>query len=434
MSRRIIFQKCHLNYIYFLLYTISYIISEIIDHNLELSRDSKEIDKSSGIHYYEMSFEILNLYIGNISNFFAIIPYFIRKKLLQKNNDNKNIEKNMSKEIRENSKNKEKLELIYNDVSEFEKEKRKKIYRFYTILVGVFDFLKDFIFFSYFIFFPGHDFYYIPFNCYVIFDILCQFVFSYLILKIHFYKLQYCSLYLNVAIFFIILIFDLLNIFLFKKIEGRMYIVYPFHIIFYCLTYVYGKKVILFGYSSVYLIIILKGVIKFFLNLLFSLIIGLVNHEIILALGVYFSKPLYIFLIISKIISSFFSDLFFWFIIDRFSPNYTPLILLVEEICNFVEDILDDGIFKEMPWYKYVRIFLFIISFIGVIIHNEIVVINICGLGSDTKYFLEHILKDDEEFSQSDNPNILKKYETFIEMNHQDSDKENNEGDNSIES
>jgi len=205
----------------------------------------------------------------------------------------------------------------------------------------------------------------------------------------HFYKLQYCSLYLNVAIFFIILIFDLLDIFLFKKIEGRMYIVYPFHIIFYCLTYVYGKNVILFGYSSVYLIIILKGVIKFFLNILFSLIIGLVNREIILALGVYFSKPLYIFLIISKIISSFFSDLFFWLIIDRFSPNYTPLILLVEEICNFVEDILDDGIFKEMPWYKYVRIFLFIISFIGVIIHNEIVVINICGLGSDTKYFLE---------------------------------------------
>ena len=137
---------------------------------------------------------------------------------------------------------------------------------------------------------------------------------------------------------------------------------------------------------------------------------------------------------ISKIIACFFSDLFFWLIIDRFSPNYTPLILLAEEICNFVEDLIVDKIFVTMPWYKYLRIFLFIISFVGVIIHNEIVVVNICGLGSDTKYFLEHILKEEVEFSQSDKLNILGRYETCIELNCQTSDKEINEGDTSIES
>ena len=84
-----------------------------------------------------------------------------------------------------------------------------------------------------------------------------------------------------------------------------------------------------------------------------------------------------------------------------------------------------------MPPYKYVRILLYIISFIGVIIHNEKVVINICGLGSDTKYFLEHILKDEEEFSCSDNPNILKRYDSFIEMNYQNLNNENNERENS---
>ena len=430
MSRRIIFQKCNLNYIYFLLYTISYIITQFIDHYLEKNEDSIKNDESTGTHSYVMSFEILNLYIGNISNFFAIIPYFIRKKLLRKKNDNKNI----SKEISENSGNKEQLELIYNDASEFEKEKRKKINIFYIILIAVFDFLKDFSLVSYFIFFPGHDFYYIPFNCYVIFDILCQFVFSYLILKIHFYKLQYCSLYLNVAIFFLILTFDLLDIFLFRIIEGRMFIIYPFHVIFYCLTYVYGKKVILFGYASIYLIIILKGAIKILLNILFSLIIFLVKRNIFSTLRVYFKKPLKILLMISKIIACFFSDLFFWLIIDRFSPNYTPLILLAEEICNFVEDLIVDKIFVTMPWYKYLRIFLFIISFIGVIIHNEIVVVNICGLGSDTKYFLEHILKEEVEFSQSNNLNILGRYETCIELNCQTSDKEIKEGDTSIES
>ena len=139
----------------------------------------------------------------------------------------------------------------------------------------------------------------------------------------------------------------------------------------------------------------------------------------------------FILLIIAKVIANFFNDLFFWLIIDRFSPNYTPLILLVEEVCNFVEDLITKGVFKDMPPYKYVRILLYIISFIGVIIHNEIVVINICGLGSDTKYFLEHILKDEEEFSCSDNPNILKRYDSFIEMNYQNLNNENNERENS---
>ena len=44
----------------------------------------------------------------------------------------------------------------------------------------------------------------------------------------------------------------------------------------------------------------------------------------------------------------------------------------------------------------YFRIFLNIISTIGVMIHNEIVVINICNLGSDTKYFLDLEVKNED--------------------------------------
>ena len=63
--------------------------------------------------------------------------------------------------------------------------------------------------------------------------------------------------------------------------------------------------------------------------------------------------------------------------------------------------------------YIYIRIFLYIISFIGVIIHNEIVVINICNLGSDTKYFLDLQVELEEKFANTDNPVIIKRYETF---------------------
>ena len=430
-SKIIIFRKCNLNYIYFLLYTISYIIILVIEDFLVLDEDFKNRENQKKTHYYELSLEILNLYIANISNFIAIIPYFIRKKLLGINNDNKEKEINLDRKNTKMSENKEQIELIYNDFAQYESEKRKKILMFYVFLVAAFDFLKDFSLIFFYIVFPKDKFHYAPFNGYVILDIILQFISSYLILKIHFYKLQYCSLYLNVAIFFSILIFDLLDIFVSIQIQGKIYIIYPFYIISYCLGYVYGKKTIILGYMSIYLIIIYKGVIKIILVAIFSSIVLIVKIDVFIDLGQYFSETKFILLIIAKVIANFFNDLFFWLIIDRFSPNYTPLILLVEEVCNFVEDLITKGVFQDMPPYKYVRILLYIISFICVIIYNEIVVINICGLGSDTKYFLEHILKDEEEFSCSDNPNILKRYDSFIEMNYQNLNNENNERENS---
>ena len=46
-------------------------------------------------------------------------------------------------------------------------------------------------------------------------------------------------------------------------------------------------------------------------------------------------------------------------------------------------------------------------------IHNEIVVINICNLGSDTKYFLDLEVKREELFMSTDDPDIIKKFETM---------------------
>jgi len=64
----------------------------------------------------------------------------------------------------------------------------------------------------------------------------------------------------------------------------------------------------------------------------------------------------------------------------------------------------------------YIRIFLFIILFIGVMIHNEVMIINVCGLGSYTKYFLDLIVKNEEIYTKEDDPDVIKKYETVVEM------------------
>ena len=120
---------------------------------------------------------------------------------------------------------------------------------------------------------------------------------------------------------------------------------------------------------------------------------------------------------IGSIFSKFFLTLFLWLIIDRFSPNYYPIVLIFKEFFySILDKIIDGKTYKIMGWDLYVRIVLYVISFIGVIIHNEIVVINICNLGSDTKYFLDLEVELEEQFANTDNPEIIQRYETLTEM------------------
>jgi len=250
MKKKIIFQGCNFNYIYFLLYIIAYIIMLIIDYYL----DPKKFIKSEEINFKNyISKEIIDIYSFNLSDFIAIIPYFIRKKLSQSNNEIKNEEKNNTDENDENNEHKEHEELIYNETKLSETKNKQKKILFYLILIGALDFLKQFVFITYYLIFNNKSYVLFPFNYTVIFDIILQFVCSYLILRIHFYKLQHFSLYLNVVILIIILALDLVDILIFKNPKWHIYLFYPIYLIFFCLEYVYGKRVILFGYISIYI-------------------------------------------------------------------------------------------------------------------------------------------------------------------------------------
>ena len=423
MKKKIIFQGCNFNYIYFLLYIIAYIIMLIIDYYL----DPKKFIKSEEINFKNyISKEIIDIYSFNLSDFIAIIPYFIRKKLSQSNNEIKNEEKNNNDENDENNEHKEHEELIYNETKLSKTKNKKKKILFYLILLGALDFLKQFVFITYYLIFNNKSYVLFPFNYTVIFDIILQFVCSYLILRIHFYKLQHFSLYLNVVILIIILALDLVDILIFKNPKWHIYLFYPIYLIFFCLEYVYGKRVILFGYISIY-INNYKRSNKFIFAIVFSLFVFIFDKEILLNFFLYFKDIKRILLIIAKIITNFFTELSMWIIIDRFSPNYTPLIIIGEKICNFINDLITTKNFLKMKDHKYIRIVLYIISFIGVILHNEIVVINICGLGSDTKYFYDVLVKNEEEYSNADDPDILKKFETIDFNEYKDDDSTTNE-------
>ena len=408
MDRKIIIQKCNFNNIYFLLFFLSAIFFEIIQLDYYLKdweSDSENYKK------YILPYQILILYISNISDFIVIIPLFMKNKILDKKNsiENKNVndEPNKTNEI---------TELIYNNTDEIESKKRKKTVILFSFLVSLFNFLTEFMPILFYMIFINSDYDTYDFSFEVPFQIISQYIADYLILKIYFFKLQYFSLFLTLIIFIIILIIDIINIFLYNSFDSKIFLFYPFQLIFYSLEYSFGKKVMLNGYISIYTLFVIKGIIKLIFTILFSTILIIKDINILAQLDFFFSETKYIFLIIGNIIIEFLRNLFFWIIIDRFNPNYTPLAIILEGISCLIAEFIHGNKYTSIRWDEPFRIFLHIILFIVVLIHNEIIIINICGLASETKYFLDLKVKNEEQFSDSNNIDVIKRYETINEM------------------
>ena len=409
MQRKIFFQKCNFNYIFFVFYIIFFILNIFIglDNNPGIFKKEGE----EKIDYY-LQLQILNLYIINLSYFLAVIPYLIRKRIIRKNEEN--IENNKTEYKKEKN---DDLPLIYNDNQYIETEKKKKKYKILCIVVGALDFLQKIPFVLFNLLFKDRELIIYSFSCFTPFAIVIQFVCSYYILRIHFYKLQYLSLFLNMGIFIIILIIDIINSIKFgnadePQFDPKSFYIYPFNIIFLSIELSYGKIIILEGFISVYLLMIIKGAVVLVFLIIFSLIILIVEKEIYSKMSIFFTDHIWILII--NIFTHFLEDLFLWLIVDRFSPNYNPLAIIFQEVGFCILDRIN-GILKT-NWDFCVRIILYIILTIGVIIHNEIVVINICDLGSDTKYFLDIKVEKEKLFEKADEPEDLKRFETFEEM------------------
>ena len=411
MSKKIIFQKCNFNTIYFLFYIIAGIIENIIKYKYHPIL-WEELEPNDKVKYF-LPYRILLLYASNISDFLVIIPYFIRKKLL---NTNKEIDKSKISDLSNKSEEKSEFnQLIYTDIKEMQDFKRKKLINIYTIIISVLDFLAYFIFCLYNIIFNNKNPICNDFNCFCPLNNIFQFISSYLILKMHFNKLQYFSLFLSIGLFIIILIFDIITINNDETIDGYIYLFYPLNYLSFAVEYCFGKKVILYGYISIYLLLVIRGLIKVIFVSIFSLFLYVFYEENFFKNVSYCLQGIRIFYFLLNIIIYFFESIFLWIIIDRFSPNHIPLAILFKQIVDFIFSLIINS-FNDLGsfnWDLYVRIFLYIILIIGVLIHNEIIVINICGLASDTKYFLDLKVKNEEVYSNADEPEVLQKFETI---------------------
>ena len=264
---------------------------ESFNYSIDLEVEDSEKYK------YNLSQTILNLYLLNLSDFIAIIPYFIRKKLLRKKEEP---EVTISK-IDEND-NSETLSLIYTDNKLMEINKRKKKVIYYSILIAILDFLFEFSLILYNIIYPTQITATFTFSCTIPFEICFQFICSYFILKTHFYKLQYFSLFLNLVIFIILLILDIILSFEHELVDGKFYIFILASIIFYSIEYSYGKKLLLYGFTSVYLLLLLRGVFKLVLVVLLSIFLVIFKRDVFSGIKYFITGPKYALLVVSNIV------------------------------------------------------------------------------------------------------------------------------------
>ena len=408
MPKKIFFQKCSLKNIYFLLYIIGGTLETIIKYNY-LPQYWKE---GTDNKIFNLPYRILSLYISNISDLLCLIPYLIRKKL---SNPHKEIEKlEIKNEIIE-GKNEQDIELIYND--ELASASRCKTIIIYSSIIAVLDFLNYFIMHLYVIIFPDKKPYIYNFDCTVPGNIIFQFISSFLILKMRFHKLHLFTLCLNIFIFIVLLIFDLIIIFNYKLLHGIVYLFYTLTLLCLSIEYSLGKKVILNSFISIYFLLLMRGAFKAILSVLYSLIVYFINKDVLKRIYNCLDNKQKILFSIGNIFIQFFENIFLWIIIDKFSPDYIPLAIIIKQVTDFIIDIIISRSIEDsnvMGWDLFIRLLLYVILFIGVMIHNEIIIINMCGLGSNTKYYLDLKLKNEELFSEADDE-TLKKFETLNE-------------------
>jgi len=155
---------------------------------------------------------MINFYLSTLSNFLGIIPYCLLKKYSKRREDSDN--KTLNESGKDNL-------LIYNNSDVDESYiKRKKII-IYSFLVAFFDFLPHLIKIIFYLIFTKIIMLIYDVSSIAAFSVIIQFILSYFLLKMHFYKLQKLALITNIIIFCILLTFDLINIFAYQSFSGE---------------------------------------------------------------------------------------------------------------------------------------------------------------------------------------------------------------------
>ena len=176
-----------------------------------------------------------------------------------------------------------------------------------------------------------------------------------------------------------------------------------FSTICYSLEDIVGKKVLIEEFLSPYSLLTYKGAYELVILLICSIPFLFIKRddEIIFAkMIVLINNGKIIILNILLMTANFVYNIFIWIIIDRFSPNDHAMVSVIEGITiKLFILIFETDKFMDNLSISIITVFIYFILIIGVCIHNEIIIINKCGLNEYTKKRL--CKKGDEDLEQT---------------------------------
>ena len=344
----------------------------------------------------DMAQPFINVYLFNVSDYIALIPYLIVKIRTYHKKRSKNKEIDPKK--------------LLKTLSYHEKVRKEKNFYIYMALLAIFDFMSSISSLMFYLIYGKNDRSVSENNLssLLIFNIITIYILSRFFLKDYFYRHHYFSFFINIICILILVTIDLVNIIgTDTKEETGMIVFYIVKkiltIIFYSIEDVIGKKILMKYFINIYSILLYRALYETILFVLFAIpfifvpVVDVSDSTLGPQKGIIFDRIANLlkdfdYRIILFTLSNFFKNIFIWLIIDLFSPSHYAVSSVLESLGNLIRLWITEPDSVDRP---VMRLIIFIVLLIAGIIHTEMIVVNFCDLQKDTKLFLEYIENED---------------------------------------
>ena len=269
---------------------------------------------------------------------------------------------------------------------------------------------------------------------YSIINAVLIYIFSYFILKTYFYKHHYLSFSINCFAFLLSLIKDIYIVIILEQKDYKYYIYIILKILglaFRCFTYCYSKKKFEDSLLTPYSIIAFSSIYEVIYLAIFSVPFifipikdyGKNEGEILFVSFSYYFTGIRLLYTILLIIDRYLMELFFMLIINKFSPSHLSLPIAIEFFGKAAYLIIRDLRRSQSVYIdRYIDLAIHFLVFIGAMIHNEIFIINRCGLNEKTQLYLNNEFKkennDNDELINNLDENSNEEEKEAVEMSY----------------
>ena len=232
---------------------------------------------------------------------------------------------------------------------------------------------------------------------YSILNSVLIYIVGYIILNAYFYRHHYLSLGINFICFLTSLTIDIILLVV-KNVNYTGYYIYVIirilRLIFLCVLYCFSKNEFESSLLTPYSIIAFRAIFETIFLGLFSIpfaLIPVIDYnkevgEIIFVKFIFQLTNINLLYTIILFIINYIIDISFMLIIEKFSVSHLALAITLESFAEKLYYIIKSK--GKVSWDNYVNLGLYFLVFIGAMIHNEIFVINKCGLNKKTQKYL----------------------------------------------